>query len=135
MEITETVVLPSFVTNAFVLSGVKAMSFGLVPTGMLATIWFVAVLITVTWLSAKFVAKAKRPSGVILIPYIDRSGIGMVVTVSWVALSMTHTFPVPPSMLNLVRYVNRPSGVTAVPGLTPTSLSLGVARIALLEGL
>src|SRR5207302_8700376 len=103
IEITETVVSPSFVTNAFVLSGVKAMSFGLAPTGMLAMIWFVAVLITVTWLRKKSVAKAKRPSGVILIPYIAVSGVGMVVTVPWVAVSMTHTFPVPPWPLYFVR--------------------------------
>jgi hypothetical protein len=38
MEITETVVLPSLVTNAFELSGEKATSFGLGPTGMLAMI-------------------------------------------------------------------------------------------------
>lgn len=38
MEITEIVVLPSLVTNAFELSGEKATSFGLGPTGMLAMI-------------------------------------------------------------------------------------------------
>jgi hypothetical protein len=38
MEITDTVVLPSLVTNAFELSGEKATSFGLGPTGMLAII-------------------------------------------------------------------------------------------------
>jgi hypothetical protein len=38
MEITDTVVLPSLVTNAFELSGEKATSFGLGPTAMLAII-------------------------------------------------------------------------------------------------
>jgi hypothetical protein len=95
---TDTVVLPWLATNALRPSALNTTPLGFFPTGIVARILWVAVLMMDTSPLVKSVAITNRPLGLTAIPTMPLSGVEITFTVLRVARSITQTPPVPPKM-------------------------------------